>query len=301
MRKKVILMGGLGNQLFQYARALYNSEEVELIDLVPTNRRTKADLPDISDFRLSSNIFLLDSVESSVSRSKVLNFAIRTSSNHADPFHLKKLLKVVLTVQSLLEHKRLIKYEIAQGLDDFIEDTNAECLIGYFQNSLAINAVKQVGLELKSYSHMVQKYKEIAKIDRPLVIHYRLTDYTQEDSFGIPNSNYYLNALKLMWAKGIYRKIWVFSDDIDNARKLFPNEFINEASFISEPTASSAEMLEIMRLGLGFVIANSSYSWWAASLSRNTDVKVVCPSPWFSGRDNPVRIIPEGWVKLDKN
>jgi hypothetical protein len=297
----MILMGGLGNQLFQYARALTNSEETELIDLVSANRRTQENLPDISDFRLAPQISLLNPGNSSVRRTRILNYAIRASSNNNDLFHLKKIAKTLLSVQSLLKHKRRIKFEIAQGLDDYLESANADCLVGYFQNSLAINQVVQVGLELKNHSQTVERYEQMARIDCPLVVHFRLTDYTKEDSFGIPSTSYYLNSLKLMWANGIYKKIWVFSDDIENAKRLFPDEFLNEASFISEPTATSAEILQVMRLGHGFVIANSSYSWWAAALSRNSNARVICPTPWFSGRDNPLRIIPEGWVKLNKN
>ena len=54
-----------------------------------------------------------------------------------------------------------------------------------------------------------------------------------------------------------------------------------------------------MRLGRGYVIANSTFSWWAAYLSLNPGVEVVVPSPWFMGMEDPGELIPPNWKQLD--
>lgn len=301
MHKKIVLMGGLGNQLFQYARAISFGKPVELIDMVPLNRRNLEDLPDICDYRLDSQIVLVDPENSSIKFSKVFNLAIRLSSRKTGSLKFKNLISELLSLQTLFLYRQHLSFQITHGLDDFQLSSKADCVIGYFQNSLAADFIRKVGLELKDPSPLVELYKEKAQSELPLVVHYRLTDYTQEDVFGLPDSEYYLNAIRWMKSKENFAKIWVFSDDIDKAKELFPLEFQDETSFIFEPSASSAETLEIMRLGHGFVIANSSFSWWAASLSRSENPKVVCPEPWFSGRDNPIGIIPNGWAKMNKD
>jgi hypothetical protein len=53
-----------------------------------------------------------------------------------------------------------------------------------------------------------------------------------------------------------------------------------------------------MRLGHGFVIANSSFSFWGAMLAnRSEDIDVVAPEPWFSGMPEPRDLIPPNWLR----
>lgn len=301
MAKHVLLMGGLGNQLFQYARALKNESETALIDLVPTNRRNQDNLPDVMDFQLSPKVFITSPEMGDISRSRLLNLGIRISSSSQKSLVTKKIISTILSLQTFLFTGRFITFNIARGLDDFYSNSEANCVVGYFQNAIAVNEIRSAGLELKDHSLLVEKYKDKAKFDRPLIVHYRLTDYLVEDSFGVPSPDYYSEAINLMQREVEFGKIWVFSDEIERAKNIFPEQFLKNAIFISEPTASSAEMLEIMRLGFGYVIANSTFSWWAASLSRNFGVKVTSPDPWFSGADNPKKITPVEWIRLPKN
>ena len=48
------------------------------------------------------------------------------------------------------------------------------------------------------------------------------------------------------------------------------------------------------------VIANSTFSWWAAWLNRNSDKRVVAPMTWF-GKDKKLNtndLIPKEWIKI---
>ena len=57
--------------------------------------------------------------------------------------------------------------------------------------------------------------------------------------------------------------------------------------------------LQAMRLGCAYVIANSTFSWWAAYLSLNPSVEVVAPSPWFMVMEDPKELIPPNWEQID--
>ena len=69
--------------------------------------------------------------------------------------------------------------------------------------------------------------------------------------------------------------------------------------WINSVDASVASTLQAMRLGHGYVVANSSFSWWAAFLSFNGASEVVAPSPWFKGMDDPKDLIPPNWSQVD--
>ena len=298
MSKQITLMGGLGNQLFQYARALTDRADNFLVDLVSSNRRTSANLPDLSDFRLVDSVQILEASNSFIQKSKLLNAAIRLSAKTRDRNTLSSNVEALLQFQTLITQGRFIKFRVANGLDDLCEMANANCYIGYFQHFKAASFLQNVGLELNSPSTLEEEYLIRSQSDIPLVVHYRLTDYLLQDSFGTPNRSYYHQAIKLQWESGKYGRIWIFSDDIQKAKKLFPSEYLDQAVFVNELNASSAEILQVMRLGHGYVIANSSYSWWAASLSRTTNPVVVSPEPWFASVDTPDQIFHPTWVKM---
>jgi hypothetical protein len=299
--KQITLMGGLGNQLFQYARALTDKADNYLVDLVSSNRRTSANLPDLSDFKLVDSVQILEVSKSFIQKSKLLNAAIRLSAKTRDRNMLFSNVEALLQFQTLLTQGRFVKFRVANGLDDLCEMANADCYIGYFQHYRAASFLQNAGLELNSPSTLEQEYLIKSQSDFPLIVHYRLTDYLLQESFGTPNSSYYSEAIKFQWESGRYGRIWIFSDDIQKAKEMFPGEYLDHSVFVNEPSASPAEILQVMRLGSGYVIANSSYSWWAASLSRTVNPVVVSPEPWFASFDSPGEILQPTWVKMKSN
>jgi hypothetical protein len=47
------------------------------------------------------------------------------------------------------------------------------------------------------------------------------------------------------------------------------------------------------------IIANSSFSWWAAWLNTNINKIVIAPQLWFANKyKNSINIVPIDWIKI---
>jgi hypothetical protein len=105
--------------------------------------------------------------------------------------------------------------------------------------------------------------------------------------------NYYVEAIKIINSKFSNLKLFVFSDDISIAKeeliKISDNlVFINNTSDLED--------FYLMYLCKHSIIADSTFSWWAAWLSDNSEKCVIAPrglSPW--GDD----WLPENWIKIN--
>jgi hypothetical protein len=68
--------------------------------------------------------------------------------------------------------------------------------------------------------------------------------------------------------------------------------------FVESPKDShSFESLILMSRSSSLIIANSTYSWWAATLG-NPDKITVCPAKWFVQMEDPQDLYPESWIQV---
>ncbi|MCF6357616.1 MAG: alpha-1,2-fucosyltransferase, partial [Draconibacterium sp.] len=104
---------------------------------------------------------------------------------------------------------------------------------------------------------------------------------------------YYNNAIRFVKENIENPYFVIFSDDIDYVKKN-----INiENSYIVEGNAGY-EDLYLMSQCNHFIIANSTFSFWAETLSAKQNKTVCVPEFWYN---NPLRMadyIPEEWVKI---
>ena len=92
-------------------------------------------------------------------------------------------------------------------------------------------------------------------------------------------------------------KFFIFSDDIDwvksNLNINFPCEYVD----INHGIDSYNDM-RLMSLCQHNIIANSSFSWWAAWLNSNPQKIIIAPKQWFANQSSTQDLIPENWVRL---
>jgi hypothetical protein len=139
----------------------------------------------------------------------------------------------------------------------------------------------------------------MAKTEKPIIVHVRRGDYSSEDNFGLLGKKYYEFAISKIEMLTGSSKIWLFSDEPQTALKLISEKRRKQVRMIEEVEQSSARTLEVMRLGTGYVIANSTFSWWAAQSAYKKNAPVVAPSTWFKKQKSPRDIIPKSWILID--
>lgn len=117
-------------------------------------------------------------------------------------------------------------------------------------------------------------------------IHIRRTDYLNPINSGkyctIPES-YYENAMKYIIRNKGPQQFFVFSDDIGWCKKQKIFKDINNVTFIddNEIDGSTVIDMELMRCCENFIIANSTFSWWASYLSEKKNKTIISPARWL--------------------
>lgn len=167
---------------------------------------------------------------------------------------------------------------------------------GYFQSEKYFYSHEKQIRELfspseKTINYLLDKYPQIAK-QGVTSIHVRRGDYLKFKDIHPPCSlKYYVEATK----KFKNSDFFVFSDDPDWCQKVFKSE---KFTIISEE--QDYNELYLMSMCKNNIIANSSFSWWAAWLNKNQNKTIIAPKQWFgpSAQMTCRDVIPEKWSRI---
>lgn len=281
---KVDIYGGLGNQLFQYALgrsiSIAKGESLQLF----VDRYESYKLRD----------FLLD------------NFNI-CADIHCNSF--VNLQKIRQAKCILLKNIFKCKYNGLFGTyydvdpykyDSRVFDTKAKHFEGYWQSYKYFEKYQNhLQRELSLKVPLTESNKNILtdiKASNSVSLHIRRGDYVNNPKVmnGVLNLDYYVKAIGLITKKIQNPKFFIFSDDIDWAKKnlmiSFPNTFVDVNS-VSKPHFD----LELMRSCDHNIIANSTLSWWGAFLNSNKNKIVVCPNNWMKFSIDINNLVPSNW------
>jgi hypothetical protein len=142
----------------------------------------------------------------------------------------------------------------------------------------------------------------LVKESKPIFVHIRRGDYKRlSDSYGLLDTSYYVAAVTMARKFLPNNPIWVVSDDIPEAKKLFAPILPVNTIWVDPPiSADPVESLLLMSQGAGNIIANSTFSWWGAVLNENSIV-TVAPKKWFKGMQDPKDLYPPHWLLIESS
>jgi len=287
------IMGGLGNQMFQYAagRAL----SVRLNDILKL---------DNSWFSISG---------SDTSRPSLLHyFPISILEANQEEIHNIIYQKQNIFQKILNKKGKHTSYYKSEPSYDFWQDFNTFTspiyLNGYWQNEkyfLNIESIIRKDFEFPSFSNIEAENisKNILNSLNSVSIHIRRGDYINNPSanqfHGTCPIDYYKKALQILYEKYNSLELYFFSDDPQWVRQNFDtngckSNFIN----ITEHNNAPYHDMHLMSLCKHHIIANSSFSWWSAWLSNKNGI-IIAPSQWFANEKmkefNPSL---SSWIKI---
>ncbi len=90
--------------------------------------------------------------------------------------------------------------------------------------------------------------------------------------------------------------LFIFSDDIPWCKEKFKESYFNrKIYFVSLEDYLDFELMKQCKQN---IIANSTFSWWAAYLNNNKEKKVICPKHWLGTNENYERY-PFDWIRIE--
>lgn len=309
----VPLTGGLGNQIFQLSFALHYSNLTKLpyaLEESVAKPRLTLGHASICELNLGDDPIITISVNGKPRNlaSKVYgwNLVNGITGRYSNFLYAGVLIKYISSFVFFLTTRFWTRLHVLNGLGfdpEITKSGSGGVFVGYFQTykySRPQEVFRKLML-LKPARISKPLSESIATVDvmKPILLHVRLTDYLAEDSFGVPDKSYYLASLRVLKENGINKPVWVFSDDIESAKKhLSGVEEEFQLNFFESSKLSDIENWHLMRSFSAYVIANSSYSWWAAFLRKDQSTIVIYPQPWFRDGEEPRDLFPLDWIPI---
>jgi Glycosyl transferase family 11 len=300
------LLGGLGNQMFQYAAGLALAER----------RRTV--------LKLDVSWFHDDPAHDNHNRYGLSCFNITeqfATQEEIDRVRGVQLTRTERWSVALARVLRLRRYALRHSAPfnwhraptfafypQFKEQPDNTYLNGMFQSEKFF--ADQADLLRR---HFTFRYPLSPEADRlaarirsgpSAAVHIRRGDYRRNavyaQEIGTLDLGYYQRAVQLLREGNPEATLYIFSDDIEAvAREFAPpgrHEFVRGVT-----PGHAADQMRLMALCDDIAIANSTFSWWGAWLNPSAGKRVVAPEPWFNQSPHDTSdVVPSHWLRLPR-
>lgn len=293
------LEGGLGNQLFQYAAARRLSEKhltTLKLDITWFQAQTLRQYK-LRYFNIWEHLATAQEVTALISKS---TFQERLAVKIGRKLGFNQLTEGFYQKGEVLREKNL-------SFDPEILNAPSHVYMqGFWQSEKYFSGIADIlrqEFTLRYPQPLVfQQISELISNTFSISLHIRRGDYvkSQETNLfhGTCDLDYYKCAIEYICERISQPYFFIFSDDpmwvIDNLDINFPVYLVSQ-----EKSLHDYEELDLMRQCKHHIIANSSFSWWAAWLNSKTDKIVVSPKRWFMNDEHDTKdLIPDTWIRL---
>ena len=272
----VRVMGGTGNQMFQYALARKLKEMNKYVVLDISAYKTwefRYDFCLNRIFDINKDIYITEDPNEFIIKN-CRNIKIIDCENQ--PYYNADILNY--------DNVYLNGYWMSEKYFKDIEKILRKEFI--FKNTLD-----------KEKSELVNELKNTNSVG----IHVRRGGYLQGNAAniftGITTKKYYDNSLKYIKEKVSNPQFYVFTDDREWAKETFKNTSVKVIDVAIDKT--NYTNIQIMSSCKHNILANSTASWWAAWLNNNKNKIIITPDIWLNQKEaNMDDIVPHDWIRI---
>ena len=278
-RSVVYLMGGFGNQVFQFsfANSLRKNGHRVLIDSSNYKKHNEGDI----------------SLREQVLPTKFFSFN-----------EVGKITKYILIILNYLRKENFSNhiFNPLKKFNDKNYDISKESyfnyFVGYWQNPEIIESNKEFLIESLSNNKILSKSFLKKPPEGSTMIHIRRNDYVKLDEQ--LDIEYFTSAIKKAEMEINKFNFDVFTDDIDwvNSHEVFKKA--NNIFYSTNSVEDTIQTFSKMLMFENFIISNSTYSLIAALLGDKGNSYVYYPDPWFRN-DYKTLELNKNWIKLANN
>jgi hypothetical protein len=279
------IVGGLGNQMFQYAAGLSLAKRL--------------DVPLYLDIRSFANYSLhpysLDAfdLQGKIASEEILSLFSDRFLRARKLAHRIGLLGSWYFAPDMLYDPNWLKvrdqtlifgnFQSEKFFSNVSYEIRQEFSLGNFCSGKALDLIQSI------------------KNSNSVMLHIRRGDYVSDKRtlsiHGVCDLNYYRRAIAHLQARLDNLKLFVFSNDFDwvyeNLQIDLPCTYISD--FQREPIIDLALMSHCKH----HIIANSTFSWWGAWLANSSNGLVIAPKQWFAtNRYDTSDLFPSSWIQL---
>jgi hypothetical protein len=288
------IIGGLGNQMFQYAAGF-----------ALANQRNQTLALDISGFlsyqrHNGFELTRIFSIDSKIASDGDLKHTLNWQA-------ISPVKRLLLSPKfSFLRNGGWVVEPYFNHWEGLNQAPMDAYLVGYWQSEKYFKSIESAIRKNFSFklpmSQLNQNIANLITKSNAVSLHVRRGDYATNASalavHGLCTIKYYQEAIQLIAQQVKKPHFFIFSDDLlwvkGNLRINYPTTYVDHNT-----GAESYNDMRLMSLCKHHIIANSSFSWWGAWLNTNSDKIVVRPQNWFSDiNKNTKDLLPDSWISL---
>lgn len=297
------VIGGLGNQMFEIAFARVLSLEFDekiYLDL-SVYKKYKIRCFSVLNLKVSDFIGYIEDTKLPIFKHLYLKLSQKI-------YHVYQKVVKLVTKSDRIGKKPydiLTKGGLYYNFDVYYYQTSKsnreiKCLYGYFQSEKYFEKYKQqITEDLKVKIPPTDREKKLLeeiKSCNAVGVSMRLgDDYVKSSLLNVCTEDFYYKGMDYIYNKNKDVVFYIFSDDIDRAKKQF--KFKYPVRYVDG--FKDYESLRLMYSCKNFVISNSSFSWWGAYLSSNPDKIIVAPSKWYNNSKEKSDIYLDDMILID--
>jgi hypothetical protein len=284
------LIGGLGNQMFQYAAglALAKQHGVELT----------VDLGGFDQYSLRRYSLAHFALEPRPAPQDALS----TAGSSSLIARLRRKLGIGYGCAYTIYRETSLRFN-----NEFKKLPNNTYLDGYWQCeayfSEFTDAVRQAFAFRTPASGINAEWLAHIRGANAIAIHVRRGDYANNPKtfqvHGLCSLDYYHQAALYMEQHANEApEFFIFSDDPDWAKENLKLD--HPMHFVTHNNAETDyEDLRLMSACKHQIVANSTFSWWGAWLAKSEEQIVIAPKNWFASEQlDSCDIVPHDWIQL---